>query len=73
MSKNKFIVVWKNIYSSETGFVAHIKKDHFENTYAPKEARTYPSEVAAYKAIAKLEELGEGKVKNNTFSVEQIA
>lgn len=63
----KFIIVWRNLYSGDTGFVAHIRKDHFENTFAVKEARMYPSEIAARKAIMKIQELPGEIGKANEF------
>lgn len=71
MAKNKYIISWQNVFSGEIGFIAHLKTDHFENTYDPNEARKYPSENAAYKAIDKLELIGEGK-PNNVFTVKML-
>ena len=63
-------IMWKNTYSQETGFVGKVskKEGHFIN--ADKEhAKSYANDKTAEKEIALLEEMGEGKGKNNIFEI----
>lgn len=60
---------WINKYSNETGYVKSIdyKNKHFNNTFNENEAKNFSSETNVNKAIAKLNEYGEGD--NNYFEI----
>ncbi len=63
-----YIINWKNSYTGDTGYVAHIKKDHFENTFDEKEARSYASLAAAEKSIAKIKSMPLEMNNNNEYT-----
>lgn len=72
MSKQKYIIAWRNTFSNETGYVGKVTVDHFENAEVADKARRFPSEKAAKNTVEKLEVLGEGTEKNNVFTVETV-
>ena len=63
-----YIINWKNSYTGDAGYVAHIKKDHFENTFDEKEARSYTSLAAAEKSIAKIKSMPLEMNNNNEYT-----
>ena len=65
MAAKRYIVKWTNKYSGETGFVAKVCKDHFENTYDADGARKFTSAKQAEKAVTSFSEMGEAE--NNSF------
>ena len=68
-----YIINWKNSYTGDTGYVAHIKKDHFENTFNEEKARSYASLAAAEKSIAKIKSMPLEMNNNNEYTaIERI-
>lgn len=72
MSKQKYIIAWRNTFSNETGYVGKVTVDHFENIETADKARRFSSEKAAKNTVEKLEAIGEGAQKNNVFTVESV-
>lgn len=63
-----YIINWKNSFTGDTGYVAHIKKDHFENTFKEEEARSYTSLASAEKSIAKIKSMPLEMNNNNEYT-----
>lgn len=63
------VIMWKNRYSGETGYVKRVcsNEKYFENTYDKAEAKEYGSVAAARGIITKLNSYGEGE--NNAFLI----
>ena len=63
------VIMWKNRYSGETGYVKRVCSNEkcFENTYDKSEAKEYGSIAAARGIITKLNSYGEGE--NNVFLI----
>ncbi len=58
-NKQYYILQWRNRYSGDTGFVGHIRSDHFENTFDVNEARKFSSVGNALVAVHELSNIGE--------------
>ena len=68
-----YIINWKNLATGDTGYVAHIKKDHFENTFNEKEARIFTSLASAEKLIAKIKTMPLEMNNNNEYiAIERV-
>lgn len=63
------VIQWTNRFSRETGYVRSIdyRNKHFNNTYNYNEAKKFNTVESANKAIAKMNEYGEGI--NNEFNI----
>lgn len=64
-----YIISWKNLFTGDSGYVAHVKKDHFENTFDAKKARGYATEASAEKTIAKIKVMPLEKNNNNVYTI----
>lgn len=63
----RYMIRWENIYSHETGYVARLATDHFENTFDMDHAMSFITRAQAENVIKTLKEIGEGA--NNQFYV----
>lgn len=63
----RYVVQWENIYSHQTGYVARVAADHFENTFDMDQAMSFITKKLAENVIKTLKEMGEGN--SNSFSV----
>lgn len=65
----KYIIVWRNKYSGEQGYVAavSVKEKHFISTHNRENAKRYYDRAAAKCAVTKLTSYGEAV--NNDFEI----
>lgn len=56
----RYIIKWENIYSHETGYVARVATDHFENTFDMDSAMSFITKAQAERIVSTLNQIGEG-------------